>query len=157
MLSIFSCAWWPSLCVLWENVCLGLLPIFFYCVVVIYIYILSCVNCLYTLDINLLSATLFANIFSHFQGHLFVVNFLCCANAFKFDKIPFKNCFAFTYILLWKTDLGKYCYDLCQRVFHLCSHLGVSCCHVLHLCFYTIRSLFLYMVWGSVLISLFYM
>ena len=92
-------------------------------------------NCLYTFDINLLSATLFANIFSHFQGYLFVVDFLCYAKAFKFDKIPFKNCFAFTYILLWKTDLGKYCYDLCQRVFHLCSHLGVSCCRVLHLGF----------------------
>ena len=28
MLSIFSCAFWPSICVLWRNVCLGLLPIF---------------------------------------------------------------------------------------------------------------------------------
>ena len=70
-----------------------------------------------------------------FRSHLFVVDFLCCSKAFKFDEIPFKNVFAFTYILLWKTDLGKYCYDLCQRVFHLCSHLGVSCCHVLHLGF----------------------
>ena len=28
MLSIFSCACWPSLCLLWRNVSLGLLPIF---------------------------------------------------------------------------------------------------------------------------------
>ena len=28
MLSIFSCASWPSVCLLWRNVCLGLPPIF---------------------------------------------------------------------------------------------------------------------------------
>ena len=28
MLSIFSCAYWPSVCVLWRNVYLGLVPIF---------------------------------------------------------------------------------------------------------------------------------
>ena len=27
MLNIFSCAFWPSVCVLWRNVCLDLLPI----------------------------------------------------------------------------------------------------------------------------------
>ena len=29
MLSIFSCVYWPSVCLLWRNVCLGLLPPFF--------------------------------------------------------------------------------------------------------------------------------
>ena len=39
VLSIFSCACWPSVCLLWRNVCLGLLSIlwlgcyFWYCVV----------------------------------------------------------------------------------------------------------------------------
>ena len=28
MLSIFSCVYWPSVCLLWRNVFLGLLPIF---------------------------------------------------------------------------------------------------------------------------------
>ena len=28
MLSIFACAYWPSMCLLWRNVCLGLLPTF---------------------------------------------------------------------------------------------------------------------------------
>ena len=28
MLSIFSCACWPSLCLLWRNFCLGLVPFF---------------------------------------------------------------------------------------------------------------------------------
>ena len=31
MLSIFSCACWPSVCLLWKNVCLGLLHIFWLC------------------------------------------------------------------------------------------------------------------------------
>ena len=30
MLSMFSCACWPSVCLLWRNVYLGLLPIFFF-------------------------------------------------------------------------------------------------------------------------------
>ena len=30
MLSIFSCVCWPSVCLLWGNVCLSLLPIFFF-------------------------------------------------------------------------------------------------------------------------------
>ena len=29
VLSIFSCASWPSVCLLWRNVCLGLYPFFF--------------------------------------------------------------------------------------------------------------------------------
>ena len=29
MLNIFSCASWPSVCLLWRNVYLGLLPVFF--------------------------------------------------------------------------------------------------------------------------------
>ena len=29
MLSIFSCVYWSSICLLWRNVCLDLLPIFF--------------------------------------------------------------------------------------------------------------------------------
>ena len=45
MLSSFSCASWSSVCLLWRNVCLGLLPIFklgyvsFYCWVVKVLYV----------------------------------------------------------------------------------------------------------------------
>ena len=28
MLTIFSCVYWPSVCLLWRNACLGLLPMF---------------------------------------------------------------------------------------------------------------------------------
>ena len=46
--------------------------------------ILSCVSCLYILEINPLSVALFANIFSHSVGCLhFVYGFLCCAKAFN--------------------------------------------------------------------------
>ena len=31
MLSIFSCVYWPSLCLLWRNICLGLLSERFKC------------------------------------------------------------------------------------------------------------------------------
>ena len=35
--------------------------------------ILSCMNCLYMLEINPLSVASFANIFSHSEGHLFIL------------------------------------------------------------------------------------
>ena len=48
--------------------------------------ILSCMSCLYILEINPLSVDSFANIFSHSEGCLFVYvyGFLCCAKALKF-------------------------------------------------------------------------
>ena len=59
MLIIFSCAYLPSLCLLWRNVYLHLLPIFW-----IGYLLLNCMSCLYFADIKPLSVTLFANIFS---------------------------------------------------------------------------------------------
>ena len=47
--------------------------------------ILSCMSCLYILEINPLSIDSFANIFSHSEGCLFVVcSFLCFEKSFKF-------------------------------------------------------------------------
>ena len=71
MLSIFSCVFWPSVCLLWRNVCLGHLPVFDW--VLFFFFILSCRSCLYILEINPLSLVLFANIFSHFIVCLFVL------------------------------------------------------------------------------------
>ena len=67
-LSIFLCACWPSVCLLWKNVCSGPLPIFksdcfFHC----------CVSSLCILDINPLSDKWFANIFSQSVGCLFIL------------------------------------------------------------------------------------
>ena len=49
--------------------------------------LLSCMSCLYILEIKPLSVTSFANIFSHSVGCLFGFfnGFLCCTKAFKFD------------------------------------------------------------------------
>ena len=67
----------PFMCLLaavhlpWRNVCLGLLPIFgLGC---LFFLILSCMNCLYILEINPLSIDSLANIFSHSEGCLFVL------------------------------------------------------------------------------------
>ena len=47
--------------------------------------ILSCMSCLYILEINPLSVASFATIFSHSEGCLFVLVMVsCCAKAFKF-------------------------------------------------------------------------
>ena len=52
MLTIFSCTFWPSVCLLWRNVYLDLLPIFSF-----FFLILRCRRCLYILEINHLSVT----------------------------------------------------------------------------------------------------
>ena len=66
--------------------------------------------------------------------------------------------FIFTFISFILGDWSKkLCYDLCQRVFCLCSLLGVLWFQIIHLGRQAILSLFLFMVWGNVLISLFYM
>ena len=46
---------------------------------------LSCMSCFYILEINHLLVVLFANIFSHSVGCLFVGFFLMVSFAFKFD------------------------------------------------------------------------
>ena len=54
VLSIFSCGYWPSVVLLWKNVCFGLLLVFQFS----YgaggghlLLLLSCMNCLYILEI----------------------------------------------------------------------------------------------------------
>ena len=64
-LSILSCVCWQSVYLLWRNVCLGL-----------QIFGLGCffdIERLYILEINPLSVALFANIFSHSEGCLFIL------------------------------------------------------------------------------------
>ena len=64
MMSIFSCICWPSVCLLWRNVCLGLLFVFL---------ALSCMSCLYILEINPLSVVSFVIIFSCSESCLFTL------------------------------------------------------------------------------------
>ena len=72
MLSIFSCVYWASVCLLWRNVYLDLLP-FFFMMLLFYILILSCISSLYILEINPLSIASVANTFSHYVGCLFIL------------------------------------------------------------------------------------
>ena len=115
MLSIFSCAYWPSVYLLWRNVYSGLLPIFplidwlfllLSCISCLYIleikplsvasfeiifsHSVSCISCLYILEIKPLSVASFEMIFSHSVSSLFcfLFGFLCCAKAFQFDEFP---------------------------------------------------------------------
>ena len=70
MLSIFSYAFWPSVYLLWRNVYSALLPIFqlgFWVFL-----LLSCISCLYILNIRPLSVASFETIFSHSVSYLFV-------------------------------------------------------------------------------------
>ena len=66
-----SCACWPSVCLLRKNAFSDLLPSFHpgYLGFLLLIF----VSCLYVLDINLLLIVLFANIFPHSVGCLFVL------------------------------------------------------------------------------------
>ena len=66
--------------------------------------VLSCVSCLYILEINPLSVASFAIIFSHSEGCVFhlAYSFLCCAKVFKFNQVPLVYfCFYFHYCRRW--------------------------------------------------------
>ena len=121
MLNIYSCAFWPPVCLLWRNVYLGILPhlLFFFFNILIFM------RCLYILDINLLLVASFANIFSHSMGVLLMVSFAVqkLLSLIRFDL------FLLLFLLPLETDLRKYCYNLYQRIFCLCSLL-VLWCHV---------------------------
>ena len=75
MLSIFLCAYWLPVFLLWRNVYLGLLPIFqLDCL----FFDIELYELLLILEINPLSVALFANIFSHSIGCpflLFMISF----------------------------------------------------------------------------------
>ena len=75
MLSIFLCAYWLPVFLLWRNVYLGLLPIFqLDCL----FFDIELYELFFILDINPLSVALFANIFSHSIGCpflLFMISF----------------------------------------------------------------------------------
>ena len=62
--------------------------------------LLSCISCLYILEINPLLALSFAIIFSHSEVCCFALfSFLCCAKAFKFNYAP-PVCFVFISVTL---------------------------------------------------------
>ena len=63
---------------------------------------LSCMSCLYILEINLLSVVSFAIIFSHSEGCLFTLLIVSFAKAFTFNQVPLVYfCFYFHYSRRW--------------------------------------------------------
>ena len=87
--------------------------------------VLSCMSCLYVLDINTLSVILFANLFYYSINFLFIFSIISFAVQKLFSLIR-SHLFIFAFPSLALGDRSKkYCYDLCQRVFCICSFLGV--------------------------------
>ena len=117
MLSILSCVCWQSVYHLWRNVCWGLLPIFgLGCLLFL---ILSCMSCLYILEMNSLSVVSFANIFYHSEVCLFVLFMVSFAvqNLWSFIR---SYLFLFLFPFLLEVGQKESCCDLCHRVFCLC-------------------------------------
>ena len=81
MLSIFSYAFWSSVCLLWRNVCLSTLPTFYGIVYLTQ----RCMSYLYILEIIALLFALFANISSDSVSCLFVFGFFFCVEGFDFN------------------------------------------------------------------------
>ena len=138
MLNVFSCACWPSVCLLWRNVYQGLLPmsitvfcpffflgffglLFWSCMsVCIFGELVPCQSC-------------HVNIFSQSADCLFVLLMVSFAEQ-KLMSLIRSQWFTFLLSLLcWDTDLREHWYGLYQRMICLCSLLGVLWCHVLSL------------------------
>ena len=79
------------------------------------------------LEIKPLSVMLFANIFSHSVGYFFIL-FVVSFAVKKIVTLSPICLFLFLFLLPWETDLRKHWYGLCQRIFCLCSLLGVLWC-----------------------------
>ena len=73
ILSIFSCACWPSALPFWKNI-YSVLPLFKF-----YFLVLRCMSCLHMLDINSLLFMSFANFISHSVDCLFILLMACVA------------------------------------------------------------------------------
>ena len=118
MLSVFSCVCQPSVCLLWRNVCLGLFPHF---LIGLFVFlVLSCMSCLYVLEINPLSVVSFAIIFSHSEGCLFTLLIVSFAVQKLLSFIRSHLLLLFLFPLLQEVGHRGSCFDLCHRMFCLC-------------------------------------
>ena len=129
MLSTFSCASWPS----WRNAHEDLWPIFW-------------LGCLYFCYWAAWAVCIFWRLIPCRMLHLRIFSpilwlvFALVMVSFAVQKllslisVPFIYLFSFIYLFIflpWETDLRKYWYDSCQRMFCLYSLLGVLWCHIL--------------------------
>ena len=87
--------------------------------------ILSCMSCLYVLEINLLSVDSCAIIFSHSEGCLFTLLIVSFAVQ-KLLSLIRSHLFTFVFISVTLGDGYRgSCFDLCHQVFCLCFPLRV--------------------------------
>ena len=93
--------------------------------------LLSCMSCLYILEIELLSLTAFANIFS--QTKVVFLFYLWFPLLYRSLSIWLGPICLYLFLFLREMDLRKHWYNLCQRMFCLYFLLGVLWYHVLHL------------------------
>ena len=107
--------------------------------------LLSCMSYLHVLEIKPLSVASFAYFLPFYSLSIYFVDSLLC-KSFKVLLGPI-YLFLFLFLLPWESNLRKYCYDLCQRMFHLCSFLRVLWCHVLHVDLYWVG----FLTWGLAL------
>ena len=121
---LFMCGW-PSVCLLWKYVYLGPLPIFWLgCL------LLSCMSCLYILEIKPMSVTSFEDIFYQSVGCLFILLMVSFAVQKRVTLIV-SHLFNFALFLFsWETDIRKKLVQFLLMVC-LCSFLGVLWYHVL--------------------------
>ena len=134
MLSIFSYAHWPSVCLLWRNVYLRLLLIFllgclFSCCCMFFVVVVE----LYELFLNILKikpspVALFVTVFSQSIGSLFFMV------SFSVQKL---RCLIRSHFIFISVALGDWPKKTLNEVdlrecFCLCSLLGVLWCHVLN-------------------------
>ena len=89
--------------------------------------LLSCIRHLPILEVKPLSVTSLAYISSQSVGCLFVLFMV----SFLVQKlVSLMRFHLFLFLLPWETDLRKHWYNLCQRMFCLCSPLGILWCHI---------------------------
>ena len=154
MLSIFSCVCWPFVYLLWRNIYVGLLPIFWlFCILLL----LSCMSCLHILEIKPLSVASFENIFPYSVGCpliLFMVSF--AVQKLRSLTRYYLLIFAFISIALGDWPKKPVLRFMSENVLPMLSsrRFMVSC---LIFKFKSHLEFILCMVWGSVLISLIYM
>ena len=91
----------------------------------LFVLLLSCMSCLYILDINPLLVISFANTFFHSVGYLFILSVVSFAVQ-KLLGLIRSHLFIFClYLFFLKRYIQKNCYNLCPRLLCLCSLLGV--------------------------------